>query len=132
MTEDGYDLWLRYKPLGSRAQEAYHNVGHEIVAVTSSPTLTVAVSELKRGLQGLLQTSPTTVPAVTTDASIVVGTPNSLPVIRRLDVKWHELGAEGYVIRRATIDGHAAIVIAGNSDLGALYGTFAFLRLLQT
>ncbi len=22
MTEDGYDLWLRYKPLGSRAQEA--------------------------------------------------------------------------------------------------------------
>ena len=31
-----------------------------------------------------------------------------------------------------TVDGHKVIVIAANSDIGVLYGSFAFLRLIQT
>src|SRR6202008_700233 len=30
------------------------------------------------------------------------------------------------------VDGHAATAIVGNSDVGALYGAFQFLRLVQT
>ena len=41
-------------------------------------------------------------------------------------------GAEGYLIRSASLNGHAVTVIAANSDIGALYGSFAFLRLIQT
>jgi alpha-glucuronidase len=41
-------------------------------------------------------------------------------------------GREGYVLRTLRIDGRKTTVIAGNSDVGALYGAFAFLRLIQT
>ena len=36
------------------------------------------------------------------------------------------------MIRSVTVNGHAATVIAANSDVGVLYGAFHFLRLLQT
>jgi len=42
------------------------------------------------------------------------------------------LGREGFLIRNVFMEGHRAIVIAGNEDLGVLYGAFAFLRLIQT
>jgi alpha-glucuronidase len=41
-------------------------------------------------------------------------------------------GQEGYVISTKKIDGKNVIIIAANSDIGILYGVFAFLRLLQT
>ena len=43
-----------------------------------------------------------------------------------------QLGPEGYRIRSATINGHAATVVASAGELGALYGTFHLLRLIQT
>ena len=43
-----------------------------------------------------------------------------------------ELGAEGYVIRPARVGSRRAVVIASQGEVGALYGTFHFLRLIQT
>src|SRR5262245_22964362 len=42
------------------------------------------------------------------------------------------VGPEGYVIRSFTIAGHPATVVAANTDIGVLYGTFHLLRLIQT
>jgi hypothetical protein len=42
------------------------------------------------------------------------------------------LGDDGFLIRPATVAGHKTIVIAGNTDVGALYGAFRFLRAIQT
>jgi alpha-glucuronidase len=42
------------------------------------------------------------------------------------------LGDEGYVIRSTRIDGKAVTVIAANREVAALYGSFHFLRLMQT
>jgi len=42
------------------------------------------------------------------------------------------LGAQGYVIRSLAYQGHRATIIASADDVGVLYGTFAFLKLLQT
>jgi alpha-glucuronidase len=42
------------------------------------------------------------------------------------------LGREGYLIRSVSVEGHSATLIAANEDIGALYGAFHFLRLLQT
>jgi len=41
-------------------------------------------------------------------------------------------GNEGYLIRSLGYEGHRVTVIAANTDIGVLYGTFHFLRLLQT
>jgi alpha-glucuronidase len=41
------------------------------------------------------------------------------------------VGNEGYLVEAATLEGRSVIVIAANTDLGVLYGSFALLRHLQ-
>jgi alpha-glucuronidase len=53
-------------------------------------------------------------------------------LIKSLAEPLNELGREGYLIRSMTAQGHRVTVIAGNSDVGVLYGAFAFLKLIQT
>ncbi|HMA22452.1 MAG TPA: alpha-glucuronidase family glycosyl hydrolase, partial [Gemmatimonadaceae bacterium] len=52
----------------------------------------------------------------------------SLPLARDLA----RLGDEGYLVRATTVQGKHVIVVAGNSDVGALYGAFRLLRQVQT
>ncbi|MET0980527.1 MAG: alpha-glucuronidase family glycosyl hydrolase, partial [Telluria sp.] len=42
-----------------------------------------------------------------------------------------KLGREGYLVRRARLDGVPVTLIAANSDIGLLYGSFAWLRQVQ-
>ena len=130
--EDGYDLWLRYRPLPAAPARAWREAATHVVAAQATPTQSVALAELRRGLGGLLGAAPATAAKVERDGAIVVGTPASSPLIAALRIDSAALGGEGYLIRSVRIGGHAATVIAGNTDIGALYGVFAFLRLLQT
>ena len=100
-------------------------------------TLEAARDELTRGLGGLLDRD---VPVWSgrggrvPDGAVVVGTRDSSPIVRQY-VSARELasvGAEGYLIRSVSRGRHEVTVIAANTDIGALYGTFAFLRHLQT
>ncbi len=65
---------------------------------------------------------------------IVAGTParsgiiSSLKISRKLD----GLGNEGFLITDTLYKRKRIIIIAANTDEGVLYGTFHFLRLLQT
>ena len=43
-----------------------------------------------------------------------------------------ELGPEGFRIRSVRLGGHPATVIASEGEVGALYGAFHLLRLVQT
>jgi alpha-glucuronidase len=130
--EDGYDLWLRYKPVPAESLETYRRAAVEIVSGTPSATLTVAQSELSRGLMGLLAAAPPVSARPTGNGAIVFGTPRSSALIAGLRLGLERVGAEGYVIRAVTHEGRRMIVIAANEDVGVLYGTFHFLRLLQT
>src|SRR5690606_28828966 len=42
------------------------------------------------------------------------------------------VGPEGFLIQERSVSGRRATVVAANGEIGALYGTFHFLRLLQT
>jgi len=95
-----------------------------------------ARDELVRGLGGLLdrpvpiESGAGPVP----DGAVVVGTRDSSEVVRR-QISDHDLAAigdEGYVTRSVSRGRAAFTVIAGNTEIGALYGTFAFLRRMQT
>lgn len=66
------------------------------------------------------------------DDAILIGTPDSVPPIEALSLPLGELGDEGYLIRKASVVGHAVTVVAANADTGLLYGAFALLRSLQT
>ena len=62
----------------------------------------------------------------------MIGTPESSAFVGGLKLPLAALGKEGYLIRSVALNGHAVTVIAANSDIGVLYGSFAFLRLIQT
>ncbi|MFF0151722.1 alpha-glucuronidase family glycosyl hydrolase [Micromonospora sp. NPDC005203] len=157
----GSDLWLRYVPVSdAKLLRDYRRAVTTIVVENADAnrvhrhttdlamapgsteklaetTLGAARDELVRGLGGLLGRS-TPVPIVSGDrvpaGAVVVGTPASSPLVRRL-IPAHDLarvGDEGYLVRSLSRGRDRFTVIAGNTDLGALYGTYAFLRLLQT
>src|SRR5258706_4956385 len=128
--EDGYDLWLRYRPMEANAQAQYRPLATAIVSEGTSPSLNAARDELTRGLSGLLD-RPVGTGAVA-EGAVVIGTPANSPLIAGVNVPLAKLGKEGYLIHSTSLNGHAVTVIASNSDIGVLYGSFAFLRLIQT
>jgi alpha-glucuronidase len=130
--EDGYDLWLRYRPIEPARRSSYRSAASQLVAPGASGTLRSARLELARALAGLLGAAPASSDRPTRDGAIVLGTPASSALVASLHLDLHTAGDEGYLIRGMTIDGHRAIVIAANQDVGVLYGAFHFLRLLQT
>ena len=87
--------------------------------------------ELVRGLTGLLG-RPQKIGGAAADGALVIGTPKSSSVVAALHLDLTAARDEGYVIRSVTAEGRKATVIAANSDVGALYGAFAYLRLMQS
>src|ERR1700723_3683852 len=82
--EDGYDLWLRYRPVEAARLHRYRNVATELVGGTESSSLLAARSELTRALGGLLGAAPRSTPRPTRDGAIVFGTPASSTIIAAL------------------------------------------------
>ncbi|WP_277929381.1 alpha-glucuronidase family glycosyl hydrolase [Lysobacter sp. M2-1] len=130
--EDGYELWLRYRPVESAHAGEYRGAVMQLVAAATTPTQIVTRAELRRGLGGLLGAAVPLSDVVTSNGALIVGTPASSPLVGKLELDTDQLGGDGYLIRSVIVDGHRATVIAANDDLGALYGAFHFLRLLQT
>ena len=130
--EDGYDLWLRYAPAAPATVEHYRSRTSQLVMPVPSATLAAAHAELLRGLAGVTGQAPDVVAVVTRDGAVVAGTVDSSPLVAGLRLDTRPLGNEGYLIRSVRVGGHAATVIAANTDVGVLYGSFHFLRLLQT
>ena len=134
-SEDGYELWLRYPKVADPTLLAsYQAALKSIVVGQATPTLRLAQQELERGSSGLLGVELSRSEQVQGEGSILIGTPQSsaqiaaLPLAQALPA----LGPDGYVVRSTSVEGKPAIVIAGNRDVAVLYGTFAFLRHLQT
>jgi alpha-glucuronidase len=132
--EDGYRLWLRYDSLPEPMVKVYRPQITSIVVRGDSATLAAIRKELADGCTGLLGK---TVPVAETPegaGAVIVGTPKSSPIIAGL--RWAkqlaELGSEGFLIRSIKLGGRPVTIIASDGEVGALYGAFHFLRLLQT
>ena len=130
--EDGYDLWMRYRLLAPEQVTLYGSHASQLIIGSATPTQSATRDELQRGLGGLLGHAPLLSNDITRNGAIIVGTPSSSPLIARLKLDTQSLGNEGYLIRSVAVDGHPATAIVANTDVGALYGAFHFLRLLQT
>jgi len=129
--EDGHSLWMRYVPIEPVRAAAYRAQLSGIVAPDATPTQRAARAELERGLAGLLGKAP----RLHADAgrySVILGTPRSSNVIAALHGEIEALGQEGYLLKHVQHDGRSVLVVAGQGDIGVLYGVFHLLRLLQT
>lgn len=129
--EDGYELWLRYPAMDQVFADPYRAATTGLLPQGSSVTLDLATTELTRGLNGLLGQIPPVLDRMA-DGAIVYGTPDSSAILKALDLDITSLGSEGYLIKRVDVNGNRATVIVANTDVGVLYGAFAFLRLVQT
>ncbi|HEY2962495.1 MAG TPA: alpha-glucuronidase family glycosyl hydrolase [Pyrinomonadaceae bacterium] len=131
--DDGYRLWLRYEQLPARSMNLYRERIKSIAVQGKSTTFDAIRNELRLGCTGLLAT-PVNVEQDSDDASVVVGLPETSSLIRKL--RWEtdlkKLGPEGFRIRTIREANRSVVVIAATTDIGALYGAFHFLRLLQT
>lgn len=133
--EDGYEMWLRYVEVSDPAKLAdYRSRLTQVVVAGSSGTAEATRAELERGLGGLLARDVQFAGAVNADGTLVVGTPANSSIIAGLGLgaELAAVGPEGFLIQERTVNGRRAIVVAANEEIGALYGTFHFLRLLQT
>jgi alpha-glucuronidase len=131
--EDGYKLWLRYASPGASAVQQYRQTVRQVTVQGTTPTTAIIRRELADALGTMLGAAVPAGDAVV-ENTLVVGTPRTSPLIGSLGwgADLDRAGAEGYVIRTATIGGRRVTAVAANAEVGALYGTFHFLRLLQT
>ncbi|TXK49856.1 alpha-glucuronidase [Pontibacter qinzhouensis] len=135
LAEDGYRLWLRYDQVqDANKLQQYRQQVSEIVIEGSSPTLAIARKELTQGLKGLLGQDIIFTKQPTKAGALVAGTPASSPVVAALQLndKLKAVGPEGYLLLTMPVNGKNSTVLAANTEVGVLYGTFHFLRLLQT
>jgi len=132
--EDGYRLWLRYDPLPEPAIDAYRARVTSVVVPSGSATLDAIRAELVDGCAGLLGRAVPAAGEVDRDGAVVVGTPRISPLIAGLnwERQLEDLGPEGFVIRSVKLGPRSTTVIASSGEIGALYGAFHFLRLVQT
>jgi alpha-glucuronidase len=133
--EDGYRLWLRYDKISDAQLLAdYKSSVTGLIIEGQSPTLIVAGKEMQLGLNGLLGYQIPSEKSIKKDGLILAGTPAGSPLIASLKLgeKLKNLNEEGFIILSTTFKKKKITVIAANSDIGVLYGTFHFLRLLQT
>lgn len=135
LAEDGYDMWLRYPTVNNaKLLKEYRQQLDHVVIEGESPTLNATKAELIRGLTGLLGKSVSSGRTLANKGSLVIGTPASSPLIAslKLNQRLLALGPEGFLLEQTKINKRSALIIAANSDQGALYGAFHLLRLLQT
>jgi alpha-glucuronidase len=134
LAEDGYRLWLRYDRLPEQSINAYRPRLASIVVPGTSATLDAIRTELLDGFSGLLGQPVPVAADADRDGAVVVGTPRSSQVIAGLawGPRLAQLGPEGFLIRSVRLGGHAITVIASQAEIGALYGAFHYLRLVQT
>jgi alpha-glucuronidase len=115
--EDGYDLWLRYRPLKPAFRQQYASHATAIVLERRSPTMLAAAGELQRGLGELLGRAVSG--SAIRNGAIVLTSATCSPT-----------GA--YTLRSGHRRGRPVTIISGCGDVGTLHGAFAFLRLIQT
>ncbi|WP_073058909.1 alpha-glucuronidase family glycosyl hydrolase [Fodinibius roseus] len=130
--DDGYRLWLRYDKIQDEdlRQDYLHQL-RQIHYAGSSARIEKAKEELQRGISGLLAQKITFSDEPGNGPTLIAGTPESSPHIRSMELQGElrSLGEDGYLITR---DRQNNIAIAASRDIGLLYGTFHFLRLLQS
>jgi alpha-glucuronidase len=134
-SEDGYELWLRYRPVTDPDRRAEYRAALGRASVLgSSATAGIIRSELERALPAILDQPVPPLPYEPAAKGLVVGTAAELEAagitIPQADLR--SLGMEGFLIRPDPAGAAGRMVITGNAGPAVLYGVFHFLRFLQT
>ncbi|MDB5277383.1 MAG: alpha-glucuronidase [Ferruginibacter sp.] len=128
--ENGYDLWMRYKPVENKLLlTAYQSLLKQVSIKGNSETIRVLKEELMKASEGMLQ-QPVTFTTANSTSRLLIGTrinPDTKPISSQDNIS--SIGDEGFIIYT---NNNTQTVITANTDIGLLYGVFHLLRLMQT
>ena len=135
-SEDGYELWLRYKKCDQpELLSSYRNQLSGVFVVGNHASLDAASGEMTRGLSGILDKN---IPLLKSpvEGAVVLGTAKELmPFLQKMSASFKipvvPENKEGFVITRIAFGQKGITIITSGSPVGVLYGSFHFLRLLQ-
>ena len=129
---NGYGLWLDYTKIKDKVVlEGYRSQLQGIYLEEGGATLKVIGEELTMGLGTLLDTN-LKFNALGGDGNmLIVSKYMNLPKNLTEKMEVDDLKKEGYIIKNVDMEGGSHVVITARDDIGLLYGTFHFLRLLQ-
>lgn len=125
---DGYKLWMDYKTISDSALlKEYQSLIGSVQTYGNSETMKKATTEIYNGISGILGIKNQ---KLNGKFGIILGSYNNLPktIAQQLSQELENLNEEGYLIK--SLSNH--IVITAKTDIGVLYGTFNFLKRLQT
>jgi alpha-glucuronidase len=126
-TIDGSQLWFTNQQLSEKVKTAIPTTG---CIQEESATFQIIKNELTKSFPAL-GIGEVSITSKAAKNMLLIGTPESKAVAGRLNEKeLADLGNDGFIIRRFKGDG--TILVAANTDIGALYGVYEFLRLLRT
>lgn len=130
--EDGYDLWLRYKPVeDAKRLTEYKSLFSKISISGNSVTEQIIKDELTKASLGMLNQKPlfiqgyqnkVTLQFIKNNSPLAVYDPQS-------ENKVLKLGDDGFLIKRGE---EGQLLVYSDSEVGLLYGAFHILRLMQT
>ena len=130
----GSPLWLNYQQLAPDIREEWSAVLKHVHCPGSSAILRNAYNELITASARLTNRKATVTESIDEDGTVLLGTHAQLQDMlpAALVDKAAALRNRGFLIESAILQGRKCTVILGKDEPGVLYGTFHFLRLMQT
>src|SRR5690606_37489375 len=130
---DGHGLWLEYRRVSDEVLLQHYRERIRTVHLQgASPTLEVVRKELGLGLESLLGKEPLFKAYDGRESSLVVSLYDRLPPALQRQIDSKGLGTEGFAIKEVAHNGQSHLILTAREEIGLLYGSFHFLRLLQT
>ena len=104
-----------------------------VAIAESSPIYLVIKDEMDRATTGLLKKKARYTSDNSTEATLIIGTPQDQSLFRNETItkQLKLIGEEGYIIQNLT-NSSKSLTIVANTPVGALYGTFHLLRIIQS
>ena len=132
--EDGSKLWLRYPRIEADSLPRYVWAARRVLVKGSSQTSRVIREEVELALDGMLGDADRGIGPDLDNGAVLIGATKNSATIRDMNLAADlaQLGPEGFAIRTMMWKGKNITVIASEGEIGALYGTFHWLRLIQT
>jgi alpha-glucuronidase len=127
-------LWLNYQPLAKKLRNEWFEVTQRVYCPGSSAIILNARYVLRGALERMINRNVIISGNVDGEGTLVLGTSEQLKELLPADTlaKVERLSEEGYLIARLVLPKKKCTVIVSKSDAGVLYGTFHFVRLMQT
>ncbi len=131
---DGYKLWLNYRPVTNKSTlQNYRNLLTAISVKGNSATIDIIKKELQSAIPIIISQKIKEISSINNGSGLILCTASLLSVEgKEFDKLIAQINDEGFIISSKIIKQKKYIYIVAKTDIGLLYGTFEFLRILQT